>query len=325
MVDIPLFPAALVERLNAQSYPPSTLYVVATPIGNLGDISLRAQVVLQRVDAIAAEDTRHSAGLLAALGLSKPLVALHRHNEQAASIKLIARLQQGERIALISDAGTPCISDPGARLVRAVTATGLRVMPIPGASSVLTALMASGVTDDLQPGYVFAGFVPAKAGTRRTWLTPWVNSHLPVVMFETAQRIEDTLATLHELCSAVDAAIKEAKERHITIARELTKQFEELVTLPLSQAQTWLQAAERRCQGEFVLILQAAPVVSTAVSQAFVDVENLLRVLLRHTTLKDSVAQAVELTGRPRSALYALALTLREEGSREDSSHREPD
>lgn len=299
-----LVPETLQHRLDAQSYPAAALYVVATPIGNLGDVTVRALAVLKRVDFIAAEDTRHTATLLSAWGIDRPLVALHRHNEAAAGATIVERLRQGERCALVSDAGTPCVSDPGSRLVRAASAAGLRVIPIPGASSVMAALMASGATDDVQPAYAFAGFVPAKAGTRLRWLNTWTGMNCPVVMFETALRLDATLEALETLI---------APQRQLTFARELTKQFEEVATVPLDQARLWLNAVPKRRQGEFVLVLAPEAVQAQAEHDAItLGLPALLSTLLRHVPLKTAVAEAQALTRLPRSAIYTLALTLRE-------------
>lgn len=299
-----LVPEALQRRLDAQSYPAAALYVVATPIGNLGDITVRALAVLKRMDFIAAEDTRHTGVLLAAWGVDCPLVALHRHNEASAAAAIVERLRQGERCALVSDAGTPCVSDPGSRLVRAAHAAGLRVVPVPGASSVMAALMASGVTDDVQPAYAFAGFIPVKAGARLRWLSTWMMMSCPVVMFETAPRLDATLAALQSLV---------APQRQLTFARELTKQFEEVATVPLEQARAWLDATPKRRQGEFVLILAPeGAALQGDHDTVTLELPALLTTLLRHLPLKTAVAEAQALTGLPRSGIYTLALSLRD-------------
>ena len=201
-----------------QHYPQGMLYVVATPIGNLADISLRALHVLQLVNCVACEDTRHTQGLLRQFGIDKTLLAVHEHNELEAAVGVIDRLQRGERVAYVSDAGTPAVSDPGARLVAAVRNAGLGVMPLPGASSVTTAMSASGITGD--SGFVFAGFLPSKAGERDQTITLLQSQTQAVVIMEAPHRIE-----------ALAQAMKPLGERPVTICRELTKQFEEIATV----------------------------------------------------------------------------------------------
>src|SRR5690606_33644960 len=190
----------LTERMGAQNWPASTLYVVATPIGNLGDLSLRACETLTRCDVIAAEDTRASRSLLDAWGIATPLMAAHRHNEASAAQTIVERLERGERVALVSDAGAPAVSDPGARIVRAVREAGYGVVAIPGASAVITALMASGVTSDENPAFVFAGFMPAKSAARQKWLRRWCALPAPVVMFESPHRLTAAIKDLVLVC-----------------------------------------------------------------------------------------------------------------------------
>jgi 16S rRNA (cytidine1402-2'-O)-methyltransferase len=290
-------------RVAAQQWQSGTLYVVATPIGNLGDLGLRAWQVLRRVDIIAAEDTRQSRHLLNAWGIMTPLMTAHRHNEAAAAQAIIKRLQQAQCVALISDAGAPAVSDPGARIVRAVRLAGQAVVVIPGPSAVIAALMASGVTSDEQPAYAFAGFPPPKAGARQRWLSRWCALDMPVVLFEAPHRVSATLEALHQACGA---------DRLVTIARELTKRFEEVVTLPQAQAQSWLAAYPQRSQGEFVLIVHPAPVVvsehpinapTAELLGALLDIESL--------SVRDAVRVAARVSGLPRDLLYARALALR--------------
>lgn len=232
--------ARVAERVAGQHWPASTLYVVATPIGNLGDLGLRAWHALQRADVIAAEDTRASRTLLDAWGVGTPLMAAHRHNEAAAAQAICERLAQGQRVALVSDAGAPAVSDPGARVVRAVREAGFAVVPVPGPSAVIAALMGSGVTTDENPAYAFAGFAPSKAAARQRWLRTWCALPAPVVMFESPHRLAATLADLLEVCGPA---------RLVTVARELTKRFEEIATFPLSEAAAWLAADPHREQG----------------------------------------------------------------------------
>jgi len=207
-----------------QSYPTACLYIVATPIGNVTDISLRGLQVLALVDAVACEDTRNTGHLLGRFGLSKPLLAAHQHNEREVADKLIARLQAGERIALVSDAGTPGVSDPGARIVDAVRAAGLRVVPVPGASAAVTALSASGLVNDQ---FYFVGFLPAKARQRETVLQQLLTVSATMVFYEAPHRIVDCVEAL---CAVFQP------ERQVVFARELTKLFEEIHRCPLAQA-----------------------------------------------------------------------------------------
>ena len=287
---------------GAQQYPAGTLYIVATPIGNLADLTLRAVHVLGLVDAVACEDTRVGGSLLAHLGLAKPLLPLHQHNEHAAAAQVLARLARGERVACISDAGTPVVSDPGAALVAAAQAAGHRTVPLPGASSVLAALCVAG--DSAAAGFAFVGFVPAKAGERDSAIATLAGRRgEALVLFEAPHRIGALLA-------ALAAAMP---DRRLTIGRELTKQFETVVTLPAGQAPAWLAADANRSRGEFVLVLHAqgaeAP-VDGALDEAS---EHTLRVLLAELPLKQAVSLAAAVTLAPRNRLYERALALRTE------------
>ena len=283
---------------GAQQYPKGALYVVATPIGNLADLTLRAVQVLGLVDAVACEDKRVTAGLLRHLGLERPLVALHEHNEAEAAGALIERMARGERIAYVSDAGTPAISDPGARLVAATQTAGLRVLPLPGASSVITALSASG--DVQAAGHRFAGFLPPRGGERSARLAELAAQPECTVLFEAPHRIE---ALAEALAQAMPA-------RPVTLCRELTKQFETIVTLPAAALPAWLATDEHRRRGEFVLVLhaQAADAADTALPAA---AERLLDALLDGRPLKQAVALVADATGAPRNALYERALALK--------------
>lgn len=287
----------LSDRVAAQHWPAPALYVVATPIGNLGDLTLRAWQALSRCDVIAAEDTRSSRPLLDAWGVDTPLMAAHRHNEAAAAQAIVQRLEAGERVALISDAGAPAVSDPGARIVRAVREAGFPVVPVPGASAVIAALMASGVTSDENPAFVFAGFAPHKGGARRKWLQQWCASPAPVLMFESPHRVQATVGDLLAVCGGA---------RRVTIARELTKRFEQVETLPLAQAQAWLSEDAHRNQGEFVLIVHEAP----AAAAGAVDEQTaaLLDALLETVSVRDAAKVAAKVSGVPRDVLYELAL-----------------
>ncbi len=279
--------------------------MVATPIGNLADLTLRAVALLALVDAVACEDTRVTGQLLRHLGLDKPLLALHQHNEAAATQAVLARLAQGQRVAYASDAGTPAISDPGALLVDAVARAGHRVLPIPGASSAVAALSAAG--DVLAQGFAFIGFLPAKGPDRRNALQAAATAPGCQVLFEAPHRIEALLAGLAEA----------APGRRITLCRELTKQFETIVTLAAAEAPGWLAADANRSRGEFVLVLHAlpAPALVTADDALPAEAERVLGPLLRELPLKQAVALAAELSGAPRNALYQRALLLKREAA----------
>jgi 16S rRNA (cytidine1402-2'-O)-methyltransferase len=289
---------------GGQTYPASCLYVVATPIGNLADISLRALHVLQRVDAIACEDTRHTAALLTQYGLHRPLLALHQHNEAEASPAIVARLQAGERIACVSDAGTPAISDPGARLVHAVQSAGLRVLPLPGASSVTTVLSVAGLDPSLHGtpagGFVFVGFLPTKTQERERAVAQLAQEPRAVVLLEAPHRI-------HELAHA----LVDLGTRPLTIGRELTKQFEEVVTLPAQAFPAWLTGHAQRGKGEFALVLHGQPPAPQEEGALPEPATRTLRLLLAELPLKTAVRLAAELTGCPKNSLYAAALVLR--------------
>ncbi len=275
--------------------------MVATPIGNLADLTLRAVYVLGRVDAVACEDTRMAAQLLRHLGLHKPLLALHAHNEHQAAQGVLARLSAGESVAYVSDAGTPAVSDPGAILVDAAARAGHPVVPLPGPSSALAALSAAG---DTRPGgFVFVGFLAAKGGERRAGLLSALADARAQVLFEAPHRIVELLAAL----------AAEAPTRRVTLCRELTKQFETIVTRPAADFPAWLAADANRERGEFVLVLHALPPAVAADADALpAPTLHTLRVLLRELPLKQAVAIAAELTGAPRNTLYQRALSERD-------------
>lgn len=284
---------------EGQSYPPGTLYIVATPIGNVADVSARALHVLAQVDALACEDTRNTAQLLNRLGLHKPLLAVHQHNEADMARLIVARLAGGERIAYASDAGTPGISDPGAKLVAAVRAAGLRVVPLPGASAVITAVSAAGDLLDAGGGrFTFVGFLPPKAKARDDQLRQLANCPEAWVLYEAPHRIEATLAAL---AAALPAG------RRILIGRELTKLFEQLVVLPATEAPAWLQADAAHGKGEFVLVVEGAgePAVDDELGPHALHV---LDLLLAELPPKRAAKLASAITGAPTDALYAVAL-----------------
>lgn len=284
------------DAAGSQNNPTSTLYVVATPIGNLADISLRALHVLGQVDAVACEDTRHTQQLLRAYGIDRPgsqLLAVHQHNEAEAAQNVIARLAQGERVAYVSDAGTPAISDPGARLVAAVRQAGFRVLPLPGASSVTTALSASGMTGE--NGFVFTGFLPSKSGERQQAVLSLAQESRAVVLLEAPHRIE-----------ALAQALSVLGERRITVGRELTKQFEQIETVLAQALPAWLAEKPDRQRGEFVLVLHDAPVAASGGEGLRV-----LQLLLPELPLKTAVKLAAEITGESKNVLYDQALALK--------------
>lgn len=289
---------AAASAAGAQHFPPGALYVVATPIGNLADITLRAIHVLALVDAVACEDTRHSAPLLRQLGIDgKALIAVHEHNEREAAAGVLLRLARGERVAYVSDAGTPAISDPGAALVAAVQAAGYRALPIPGASSAVAALSVAG--DAIGGPFTFAGFLPQRSGERALALKQLAANPQTQVVFEAPHRIESLAAALAAACGA----------RHLTVCREMTKQFETVHTLPANALPAWLAADNNRSRGEFVLVVHAQAAVADDSDGPAHDAT--LRTLLAALPLKQAVALAAELTGAPRNALYERALALK--------------
>ena len=286
------------EAAGSQHYPHGALYVVATPIGNLADIGLRALHVLQIADVVACEDTRHTLALLRAYGIDKAsaqLLAVHQHNETEAAQTVVERLRAGQRVAYASDAGTPAVSDPGARLAAAVREAGLRVVPLPGASSVTAALSVAGVIAG-DGAFVFAGFLPAKAGERDTAVARLAQETRAVVLLEAPHRIE-----------ALAKSVAALGERPITVGRELTKQFEEVATVACSAFPSWLAADAQRTRGEFALVLHAAPDAPQTD-----DGVRVLALLLNDLPVKTAVKLAAQITGGSRNELYEAALRLKE-------------
>ena len=271
------------------------LYVVPTPLGNLADITHRAVEVLRQVDWIAAEDTRHSAPLLRHYGSNARLLPAHEHNEEAAAQQVIARLQAGESVALISDAGTPGVSDPGTRLVAQVRAAGFRVVPLPGACAAITALSAAGLSE---AHFLFYGFLPAKAGQRETALRELLDLPYALIFYEAPHRILETVTALAQVFGP---------QRTLVLARELTKLFETIHTCSLGEALDWLQADSNRQRGEFVLLLSGAP--ATADKN---EGERVLRLLLdEDLPVKQAAKLAHAITGAGKNALYEQALSLK--------------
>jgi 16S rRNA (cytidine1402-2'-O)-methyltransferase len=271
---------------------PGILYVVATPIGNLSDASARSLEALREADLIACEDTRTTRTLLARYGIDTRTTALHEHNEHAVSGKILEILYSGKNIALVSDAGTPALSDPGAHLVAEAHRAGIRVSPIPGPSAAAAALSAAGFPGDR---FVFAGFLPATASARRKALEA-LEADCPVIFYEAPHRVREALQDLFQRFGA---------EREIVIARELTKKFEEVTRMRLADAAGWLQADPHRVQGEFVLVLQPGP----ARSLQEIDAERVLQALLEVMPPSEAARVAAKITGLPRRVLYQKALS----------------
>lgn len=309
--------AAAHAAASAQHYPQGALYVVATPIGNLADMTLRALHVLQLADTVACEDTRHTQHMLRAYGIDKSaaqLLAVHQHNESEAAHAVVQRLQAGQRVAYVSDAGTPGVSDPGARLVAVLAAQGLRCIPVPGVSSVTAVFSVAGnighaghmghtatesapaqPSDAVATGFAFIGFLPTKAQERAHAVQALGQTARAVVLLEAPHRIEATAQALSILGS-----------RRITVGRELTKQFEEIATLAAQDFPAWLAGHANRLRGEFALVLHAA-----TVGEDTQDHDRVLRLLLAELPMKSAVKLTAEITGASRNALYARALALK--------------
>ena len=277
----------------------SELYVVATPIGNLGDMSARALETLKMVDIIAAEDTRHSGRLLQHFGISTALQAYHEHNENSQLPWLLDQLKQGKRIALISDAGTPLISDPGYQLVKAVREQGITVIPIPGPSALITALCASGLPSDR---FVFEGFLPAKSKARQNRLLQLKSEYRTVILYESPHRI---------LASVTDMIEQLGGERTVVLARELTKTYETIYESSLDKLLLWLRADMNQQKGEMVILIKAAD--NQITDQDEVEIERILRLLLDELPLKQAALLTAKITGRHKNDIYSRALALKEE------------
>jgi len=285
------------------------LYVVATPIGNLADISARALAVLAQADLVAAEDTRTTGHLLAHHGIAAKLIALHEHNEMRRAAELVERIKAGATIALVSDAGTPAISDPGALLVARAMEAGVTVCPIPGANAAIAALSAAGLS---APHFLFYGFLPVRSAARRTALEALHELPYALVFYEAPHRVTECVADLAAVLGG---------EREIVIARELTKLFEAIHRCRLDQAGAWLAADANRQRGEFVLVVSGAQAKVQDGLPA--EAERVLRLLLAELPLKQSAALAAAITGARKNELYARALALRDiealEGKAPDS------
>lgn len=291
----------LAEEAALQHYPAATLYVVATPIGNLCDISIRALHLLAQADAIACEDTRTSSALLNRYGIRAPLIAAHQHNEAEVADKIIARLKQGQRVALISDAGTPAVSDPGARIVDAVRKAGLQVMPLPGACAAIAALSASGL---LEGQFYFVGFLPNKAKQREQCLQDLRHLAASLVFYEAPHRIAECVDSLSQVFTPI---------RQVVLAREVSKLFEEIWRGPLSEAAAWLAADGKRSKGEFVLIVQGE---TAAQDPQEAENERVVRILLQECGVKQAAQLAAQLLGGKKNEFYQLALRIQDETNR---------
>lgn len=272
----------------------SGLYVTATPIGNLGDVTKRALEVLRGADAILCEDTRVTSKLLAAYGIEKPLLPYHDHNAAKVRPKILQRLEAGETLALVSDAGTPLVSDPGYKLVREAREKGIAVIPVPGPSAPLAALMAAGLASDR---FSFQGFLPAKAAARRKALEALKGRPETLIFFESAKRTPEALRDMAEIFGA---------GRTAALARELTKKFEEIATFPLAEAGAFLSGRDE-LKGEVVLLVEGAGEADAMEG----DADAALEAALKSLSVKDAAALVAALTGKPRKALYSRALELK--------------
>lgn len=277
--------------------------MVATPIGNLRDIGFRALDLLRSADVVAAEDTRHTRVLLDAYGIAARLIAAHEHNAMAAAQRVVDLLREGRSVALVTDAGTPGISDPGAEVVRAAREAGMRVVPVPGASAVACALSVAGLD---AAAFTFAGFLPPRASARRRVLESLASTTLPVVFFEAPHRIRETLAAMAGTLGA---------SRRVLVLREITKRFEEIHECALGDALAWLDADANRERGEFVLVAHPAPAASRERAAA-PDAAQVLRLLLDELPASRAARLAARITGAPRDELYRQALAL---GARADA------
>ncbi len=276
-----------------------TLYVVATPLGNLRDLTLRAIDVLQSADVIAAEDTRVTGVLLRHYGIATRPLSLREHNEARRAAQVVAMLQEGRSVALASDAGTPAISDPGARLVRAVRDAGLPVVPIPGPNAAIAAVSVAGLTAER---FVFVGFLPAAAKARRELLAAIARLPAAIVVYEAPHRVRDTVAHLGEALGG---------ERTLVVAREITKKFESITRTTLGEACEWFAADPNRERGEFVLLVDAPRAAEAAAGGSSIDARRLLAALVAELPPARAARVAAAATGLPRAALYAQALALK--------------
>jgi 16S rRNA (cytidine1402-2'-O)-methyltransferase len=289
--------------MNSSSKTAGVLYVVATPIGNLLDITRRALEILQSVTLVAAEDTRHSRKLLAHYGIGTPLLALHEHNERTAATGLLRRLEAGADIALISDAGTPLISDPGFHLVGRAREAGFRVVPVPGPSALTAALSVAGMPTDR---FIFEGFLPAKQAARRQRLLELQDATATLVFYESSHRI---LASLGDMLALF------GPDREATLARELTKTFETIRQASLAELHAWVSADSDQQKGEFVVLVHGATKSATAELDA--ATEQMLKLLITELPLRQAASLAAQISGIGKNVLYEHALRLKEQGNHE--------
>jgi 16S rRNA (cytidine1402-2'-O)-methyltransferase len=287
----------MASRTSIPSVPFGQLFLVATPIGNMKDITLRALEILKFVDLVAAEDTRRSKILLQHYGLSKPLLSLHAHNEDHRIAQILEKLQEGLNIALISDAGTPLISDPGFTLVQKIRQENMTVIPIPGSCALIAALSASGLPCDQ---FFFAGFLPAQSSARKKSLKVFEAFSHTVIFYEAPHRI---LALFKDMLTIY------GNERKVAFAKEITKIFEHFFLGTIEEAITWLTSVPEHQKGEFVVMLSGVPVKEIQES-ASLSTENILKILLKTLPLKQAVQVATEMTGEKKNKVYALALTV---------------
>ena len=277
---------------------PQTLYVVATPIGNLADITLRALAVLQRADLVCAEDTRVSQQLLSAYGIRAKLVSVREHNERQMTDTITAALAAGQVVAQISDAGTPAVCDPGARLAAGVREAGFKVVPVAGASAVMAALSVAGVT---QSDFYFAGFLPPKAGERAQWFERWREVPYAVAMFETPHRIEAALTQMAEILP----------NRHLVLAREISKTFETFISGSVADVLAAVRADANQTRGEMVLVLH--PPEAAAANELNDQARHIMSLLAAELPLKKAAALAAEISGANKKALYEWAVAQKRE------------
>lgn len=288
----------LLDQVAQQSYPTSSLYVVGTPIGNRADLSLRAYHVLSLVDIIACEDTRHTKGLLQQWGVHKPLIAAHQHNEKCAAETILGALAAGQRVALVSDAGTPAISDPGAKIVSAVRQAGYRVMPIPGGCAAIAALSASGLVANF---FYFVGFLPQQNKAAGQLLGQLQSTVGTLIFYEAPHRLFDTIHLLTQFFP---------KERTLVFAKELTKCFETIHSCSLYEALDWLKAHPDHQKGEFVLLLEGLVQTTTQETLAIKEAHRILTILLTTCSVKDAAHLAAAITGLKKNKLYEMALAI---------------
>ncbi|VAW58796.1 16S rRNA (cytidine(1402)-2'-O)-methyltransferase [hydrothermal vent metagenome] len=276
-----------------------TLYIVATPIGNRSDMSARAVEVLKQVDLIAAEDTRNSAGLMQLYAITTPMLAYHDHNEEQMTPRLIQRLQSGESVALVSDAGTPLMSDPGYRLVKAAHESSIQVSPLPGACAAIAALSACGLATDR---FLFAGFAPHKQVARQRFFEEFVQQSATLVFYESSHRI---------VASVSDMQIVYGHQRQVTMAREISKTFETIHKCTLGELPGWLQADKNQQKGEFVIVLEGATI---QVEAQMLELESILEVLLTDLSVRQAAQMAAKITGAKKNTAYKLALEISASG-----------